>query len=50
VRSREFLSEAHKLRIEIDPLPGTAIRKIVGEMQGISPELVEKIKAIYPLN
>jgi hypothetical protein len=50
VRSPEFLAEAGKLRIDIEPLPGAAIAKIVADMQGISPEVTEKIKAIYPLN
>ena len=50
VRSPEFLAEADKLRIEIGPLPGAELQTIVSEMQGISPEMIEKIKAIYPLN
>ena len=50
VRSPDFLAEADKLRIEIGPLPGPALQKIVVEMQAISPEVIEKIKAIYPLN
>jgi tripartite-type tricarboxylate transporter receptor subunit TctC len=50
VRSPDFLAEADKLRIEIGPLPGAALQKIVVEMQAISPEVIEKIKAIYPLN
>lgn len=50
VKDPEFLAEAAKLRIEVDPLPGTELQKIVGETQSISPDVIEKVKAIYPLN
>jgi tripartite-type tricarboxylate transporter receptor subunit TctC len=50
VKDPDFLAEAVKLRVEIDPLPGLELQKIVSETQGISADVVEKVKAIYPLN
>jgi len=45
-----LLAEAQKLRIEIDPMTGTDLQKIVSEVQGIPPDVIERVRAIYPLN
>ena len=50
VKDPEFLAEAIKLRIEIDPLTGVELQKIVRETQSIPADVIEKVKAIYPLN
>jgi tripartite-type tricarboxylate transporter receptor subunit TctC len=50
VKDPDFLAEAAKLRIEIDPLTGAELQKIVHDTQSISSDVVEKVKAIYPLN
>jgi tripartite-type tricarboxylate transporter receptor subunit TctC len=50
VRDPEFLSEAANLRIEIDPLSGVELEVIVHETQNIPTSVIEKVKAIYPLN
>jgi tripartite-type tricarboxylate transporter receptor subunit TctC len=50
VKDRDFLAEAAKLRIEIDPLTGVELQRIVSEAQSISSDVIEKVKAIYPLN
>jgi tripartite-type tricarboxylate transporter receptor subunit TctC len=50
VKDPDFLAEASKLRIEIDPLSGAELQKIVSETQSIPADLVERVKAIYPLN
>ena len=50
VKDPDFLSEANRLRIEIDPLTGVELQKIVHEVQSIPPDVIEKVKAIYPLN
>jgi tripartite-type tricarboxylate transporter receptor subunit TctC len=50
VKDPEFLAEARKLRVEIDPLSGTELQKIVLDTQAMPPDLIEKVKAIYPLN
>jgi tripartite-type tricarboxylate transporter receptor subunit TctC len=50
VKDPDFLAEAIKLRIEIDPLTGVELQKIVSETQSIPADVIEKVKAIYPLN
>jgi hypothetical protein len=40
------LAEAQKLQIEVDPLLGVALQKIVSDMQSIPKTLAVKIKAI----
>jgi tripartite-type tricarboxylate transporter receptor subunit TctC len=50
VKDPDFLAEAIKLRIEIDPLSGAELQKIVSETQSIPADLVGRVKAIYPLN
>ena len=50
VKDPEFLAEATKLRIEIDPLSGVELQKIVSETQSIPQDIIEKVKPIYPLN
>ena len=50
VKDRELLAETEKLRIELDPLSGVELQKIVEEVHSIPPDIVEKVKAIYPLN
>jgi tripartite-type tricarboxylate transporter receptor subunit TctC len=49
IKDPDFLAEAAKLRIEIDPLTGAALQKIVGETQSIPRDIIEKVKAVYPL-
>jgi tripartite-type tricarboxylate transporter receptor subunit TctC len=50
VKDADFLAEATRLRIEIDPMTGAELQKIVSETQSIPADLVERVKAIYPLN
>src|SRR4051812_40402479 len=49
VRDSEFLVEARKLHIEVDPLSGAELQKIVQETQSIPSDVIEKVKAVYPL-
>jgi tripartite-type tricarboxylate transporter receptor subunit TctC len=50
IKDPEFVAEARKLGVEIDSTSGAELQKIVGETQSISPDMIEKVKAIYPLN
>ena len=50
VKDPEFIAEAARLRIELEPLPGTGLQKIVEEVQSMPADIVQKVKAIYPLN
>jgi tripartite-type tricarboxylate transporter receptor subunit TctC len=50
VKDPDYLADAAKLRIELDPLAGTELQKIIEEVQGMPADIVEKIKPMYPLN
>ena len=50
VRDRDYLAEAEKLRIELDPLPGIELQRIVEEVQSLPADIIEKVKPMYPLN
>jgi tripartite-type tricarboxylate transporter receptor subunit TctC len=50
VKDRDYLAEAAKLRIELDPMAGIELQKVVEEVQSMPPDIVEKVKTIYPLN
>ena len=50
VREPAFVAEARELRIVMDPLRGEQIQQMVEEVEALSPEITEKVKAIYPLN
>jgi tripartite-type tricarboxylate transporter receptor subunit TctC len=50
VRDRDFVAEAEKLRIEIDPIPGTELQHIVQQLQSTPSDVVDKVRPIYPLN
>jgi tripartite-type tricarboxylate transporter receptor subunit TctC len=50
VRDAEFIADAQKLRVELGPMAGAELQKIVTEVAGMSPDVIAKVKAIYPLN
>jgi tripartite-type tricarboxylate transporter receptor subunit TctC len=50
VKDPEFVADAQKLRVELGPLPGAELQKIVAEIAGMPADVVAKVKAIYPLN
>ncbi len=46
LKDPEFVAEAKKAKLEIDPLTGEEVEKVVAEMFNISPPLMEKLKAV----
>ena len=50
VKDAAFVAEARQLRVELDPLPGEQLQRIIEQVEGLSPEITDKVKAIYPLN
>jgi hypothetical protein len=42
---KELLAEAEKAKLEIDPMIGEEIHKLVGEFLAMSPELRGKLQA-----
>ena len=45
----DFIADARKLRVELGPLPGAELQKIIAEVAGMPADIVAKVKAIYPL-
>jgi tripartite-type tricarboxylate transporter receptor subunit TctC len=50
VKDPEFLAEATKVKLALDPLTGEGLQHIVAEVMGVSPEIVEWIRGVYPAN
>jgi tripartite-type tricarboxylate transporter receptor subunit TctC len=49
VKDPEFLAEAARTKLTVGPLPGADLQKLVGEVAGLSPELLAKVKAAYEM-
>jgi tripartite-type tricarboxylate transporter receptor subunit TctC len=46
MKDPEFLAEAAKIKLNIDPLSGAEVQKIVQEIYATPPEIVERAKAV----
>jgi hypothetical protein len=46
----EFIAELEKMRVELTPLPGARLQELVQEVGNLTPDLVQKIKAVYGVN
>ena len=50
IKDPGYIDEMNKQKLEIVPLSGDELQAIVAEVGTISPAVLEKVKAIYPLN
>jgi tripartite-type tricarboxylate transporter receptor subunit TctC len=50
MKDPEFLAEAEKIRLGVNPLSGDEVQKLVGQVSNISPALLQKVRAAYPTN
>jgi tripartite-type tricarboxylate transporter receptor subunit TctC len=50
IKDPDYIAEMDKQRLEIIPPPGAELQTIVAEAGSISPAILDKVKAIYPLN
>ncbi|MEA2660187.1 MAG: hypothetical protein QOF64_3007 [Candidatus Binatota bacterium] len=50
IKDPEYVAEMDKQRLEITPLRGEELQKLIEEVGHVSPAILEKVKAIYPLN
>jgi tripartite-type tricarboxylate transporter receptor subunit TctC len=41
-----FVAEAEKMNLELSPIDGDAVRKVIVQMQATPPEVIEQFKAI----
>ena len=46
----EFIAELESQRVELTPMSGTELQALVQEIGSLSPELVQKIRAVYGTN
>jgi tripartite-type tricarboxylate transporter receptor subunit TctC len=45
-----FQADLKAQRVELGPMSGEELQKLVVELGTVSPEIIDKVKAIYPLN
>jgi tripartite-type tricarboxylate transporter receptor subunit TctC len=50
IKDPDYVAEMSQQHLEIIPLSGEEMQKLVGEVGGVSPAILQKVKAIYPLN
>jgi tripartite-type tricarboxylate transporter receptor subunit TctC len=46
----DYVAEMKKLQLEIIPLGGEELQKLAQEVGNVPPDVLQKVKAIYPLN
>ncbi len=47
MKDPDFLAEASRLKLTVNPLTGDALQSVVGEVSNLPPDLVEKVRAAY---
>ena len=50
MKDPEFVAELKSNRVELGPMAGEDLQKLVVDLGATPPAMVDKIKAIYPLN
>jgi len=50
MRDPEYIADMQKQRLEIAPLTGEEMHALVAEVATVSPAILDKVKAIYPVN
>ena len=50
MKDPEFVAELKANRVELGPMAGEDLQKLVVELGAVSPAILDKVKAIYPLN
>ncbi len=45
-----FVAELKAQRVELAPMPGEELQKLVAEVGAVAPAVIDKVRAIYPLN
>ena len=46
-KDQEFVAELEKMRVELTPMDGAKLQELVQEVGNLTPDLVQKIKAVY---
>jgi tripartite-type tricarboxylate transporter receptor subunit TctC len=47
VKDAELLKDAEKMRVDIQPMSGTEVQKLIANVADLPPDVVEKVRAVY---
>ena len=47
MKDPEFLDEARRTSLTVNPLAGEELQKLVAEVSALTPDLLEKVRAAY---
>jgi tripartite-type tricarboxylate transporter receptor subunit TctC len=50
MQDEAFMAELKAQRVELGPMSGEELQKLVVEVGTVSPSIIDKVKAIYPVN
>jgi tripartite-type tricarboxylate transporter receptor subunit TctC len=50
MKDPEFVTELKATRVDLDPLAGEDLQKLVTDLATLPPGIIDKVKALYPLN
>ena len=50
VKDPEFIADLKQQKLELGPLTGEELQKLVVEVANVSPATIERIRGIYPVN
>jgi tripartite-type tricarboxylate transporter receptor subunit TctC len=50
VKDPDYIAEMNAMRLDMTPLSGEEMQKLVEEVGNVPPAILDKVKAIYPLN
>jgi tripartite-type tricarboxylate transporter receptor subunit TctC len=47
MKDPDFIAEAERLKLTVNPLTGEALQKVIAEVSNLPPDLVEKVRGVY---
>ena len=50
VKDPEFIADLEAQKLDLGPLPGEELQKLIEEVANVPPAILEKVRGLYPLN
>jgi tripartite-type tricarboxylate transporter receptor subunit TctC len=50
VKDADYIADMKQQGLELTPMPGEELQRFVAEIGNVTPAVLDKVKAIYPLN
>jgi tripartite-type tricarboxylate transporter receptor subunit TctC len=50
MKDPDFIAELKTNRVELGPMVGEELQKLVAGLGAVSPEIIDRVKAVYPVN